>query len=64
MMNFTDGEYEIGTYHINCIICNAFPGMPSCSSVKNTYYDFTNDIVNTFSAAQTFSSNQVFTREA
>jgi len=43
MLNFTEeGEYDYGTYHVSCIVCNAYPGTPTCSdTVESTDYDYT-----------------------
>ena len=39
--NFTELGYEVSTYSVNCIACNAYPGDPSCSDVVNTDYVYT-----------------------
>ena len=39
--NFTELGYEVSTYSVNCIACNAYPGDPSCSEVESTDYVYT-----------------------
>jgi len=41
-INFTDeGVTPYGTYHVSCILCNDYPGTPSCSEVQYTDYEYT-----------------------
>jgi hypothetical protein len=40
--NFTELVCEGGTYSVNCIACNAYPGDPSCSDVNYTDYMYIN----------------------
>ena len=53
MINFTDEGYTtLGTYHVNCIVCNDFPGTPDCSdTVKHTEYEYTAEEDNTESSS-------------
>jgi hypothetical protein len=41
--NFTELGYGESTYTVNCIICNDFPGLPSCSDVISTNYTYTGE---------------------
>jgi hypothetical protein len=41
--NFTELEYEPSTYTVSCIVCNDFPGDPSCSEVESTNYTYTGE---------------------
>jgi len=41
-INFTDQGYNTSTYSVNCILCNSYPGTPSCSDPISTNYVFTN----------------------
>jgi len=44
-LNFTDKGYSVyGTYHVSCIVCNDYPGTPTCSdTVESTDYEYTGE---------------------
>ena len=58
--NFTELGYEVGTYSVNCIACNAYPGDPSCSDVKYTDYIYTNTSESDASASTLIAALAVY----
>lgn len=38
--NFTEKGYEEDRYSVSCLVCNQYPGEPSCTGIKNTTLDY------------------------